>query len=74
MSSSKTTAPRGTQLLPLYVDLPLELGDAACHRSGLLGTDLHNISSAGFVETETRISSYCCTSAEADLPPEMSVE
>ena len=53
--SSEITAPRylndfySTQLLPFY--LSLNAIGTVCHQFGLLGTDLHLIPCAGFVET-----------------------
>ena len=40
-----------TQLLPFYLDLPLDDTEAVCHQVDFLSTDLHLILCAGFVET-----------------------
>ena len=50
---SETTAPRYLKLVtvPCYLYQFLDAVGAVCHQFGLLGTDLHLITCAGFVET-----------------------
>ena len=65
--SSETTAPRylsllqypTSALLPLSLSLSLDAIRTVCHQFGLLGTDLHLIPCADFVETFSRASSSC---------------
>ena len=73
--SSEITVPRylkvcyGTQLLPFYLDLPLDANDTVCHQFGLLPTNFHLILYLVQVllRLSTRASSSCSSSTIASM-------
>ena len=71
--SSQNTAPRSLKVVtvpsvcPFYLLSPPEFFNNVCHHFGLLNTDLHLIPFAGFVESSTRASSSCSSSANHKL-------